>query len=847
MGYIRYLYAPSHESQASRTNSQDYLTWRYEKDTLVFVICDGVSGSFFGDIAAKFLGDRLLEELHRDLGSELAAMDTDSERKEKMTQCLNDWARDSHDKVEKVELSQLPFLHREALRGLRDQYGSETVFVCGRISFHDSNQDPTLMLIWMGNSPAYLFSEEKPIPTGGEWDHNNRWSTKLGVRNKLHIETKSISEHRITRIIATSDGLKSDNVLVAATKLLGIDDTELQNIVDKELKLPSSDDISFIDIHIKTAASSAESLQTPVLSISNDQLSWSEVKDSSKSMLPTREYWLKRKDVVTYEVEESYNGVFFQPTPHETDALRWDIPKSQREDMTAYRYFRVRAKKGTTVSLWSSFKSTRPEPPKTPVLKITATSNDCTSFDIEWSETVEGQIYTLVEQKSDSNAAQEIYVDPDRKQSISGKIPGFYSYWVIVGAGGYGTPGEECFWEIPPILQQTQPDQSGPFALQWQAGDDGICVLERSDNPHFDTAQKVYEGKDRLWQPTDPLAPGRYYFRIRFQGSRVCGEVCKVIIENPPKIVEMEHTVDAEKNLEENQEDQLNPSDSPNIQPIAKPLATVPPHKSAGESGASHLVATPKSPALSAPKWIGTVYPVTVNQSYTVKWSKVDGAHDYELQVAKSNIFAQLNQGDRVYKDIDVSYTDRPTEVKQYCYRVKAIGDRQESEWSEWLNIEVHEVKETSHIPKINPIQEDVKKALSTPSPFSIEVSTQVERDKPEWVREQTYGNDNEEKGVRKPIVYLSWTRKKWAVKYELESTNNNPQSNENPKTVMPISPNKPNSSIQKIRTNRFTINSNYTFRVRGIDKGGTEGEWSYPLHMKVYLNALKQIQVSFR
>jgi len=58
-----YGYSRSAESVASGDPGQDYLSFADSDSSFNFALCDGISMSYFGDIAAKFLGDRLIEWL----------------------------------------------------------------------------------------------------------------------------------------------------------------------------------------------------------------------------------------------------------------------------------------------------------------------------------------------------------------------------------------------------------------------------------------------------------------------------------------------------------------------------------------------------------------------------------------------------------------------------------------------------------------------------------------------------------------------------------------------------------------------------------------------------------------
>ncbi|MCC6905159.1 MAG: hypothetical protein IT326_04890, partial [Anaerolineae bacterium] len=61
--YVRYAYSRSSDSMASQIEGQDYLCFQHNDQKLDFVVCDGVGSSFCGNLAARILGDNLLEWL----------------------------------------------------------------------------------------------------------------------------------------------------------------------------------------------------------------------------------------------------------------------------------------------------------------------------------------------------------------------------------------------------------------------------------------------------------------------------------------------------------------------------------------------------------------------------------------------------------------------------------------------------------------------------------------------------------------------------------------------------------------------------------------------------------------
>src|SRR2546423_1779915 len=87
----RYAYARSADTRKVGDPGQDYLTFRYSDSAFAFALCDGGSQSFFGDLAARFLGDGLMEWLWGDLRSQPADL-SEGRVRDALTQNLHSLA-----------------------------------------------------------------------------------------------------------------------------------------------------------------------------------------------------------------------------------------------------------------------------------------------------------------------------------------------------------------------------------------------------------------------------------------------------------------------------------------------------------------------------------------------------------------------------------------------------------------------------------------------------------------------------------------------------------------------------------------------------------------------------------
>jgi hypothetical protein len=248
---IRYLYYRSSETRMSpkpqETPGQDYLAWMYRKDldTLGFVVCDGVGSSFCGDIAARYLGGKLLSDLIFEKGPLLEKVGGAAAMSDYVPRYLRDYVVDSQVLVNQREISaDLPDIVRNALLKTRDEHGSESVFACGWLSFQEKRT--LLHLVWMGDVTIRVFDRDGGLKDlGGQWSNKNRWSTKSGLKGSCFAWSGDVGKLQISRIMLFSDGLMS-----VADRLPHLSNGEVQHEVNRLLELPSSDDISFIDILI---------------------------------------------------------------------------------------------------------------------------------------------------------------------------------------------------------------------------------------------------------------------------------------------------------------------------------------------------------------------------------------------------------------------------------------------------------------------------------------------------------------------------------------------------------------------------------------------------------------------
>lgn len=243
---VRFAYGRSGDSRKNNDPGQDYMALRLDHERLAFVLCDGVSQSFYGDLAAHVLGDLLLDWLWAQQGKL-----TNDRFQQELTAQLNSWTAQGREAVERFHLPDdlAPMVHGvlEKKRAL----GSETMFVAGLLTLPGRDlPDGQLCLAWLGDSRLQLHRADLDLTSslGADFSSEYRWSTHTGVKSGepgVYIKPPGAAE----RVLAFSDGLEPvEHLLVEAGEAdLGAYIQDLQTS-------PTSDDISFLDMMLMPEA-----------------------------------------------------------------------------------------------------------------------------------------------------------------------------------------------------------------------------------------------------------------------------------------------------------------------------------------------------------------------------------------------------------------------------------------------------------------------------------------------------------------------------------------------------------------------------------------------------------------
>ncbi|MCM3538976.1 hypothetical protein [Priestia endophytica] len=228
-----YGFYRARETMENGEKSQDYLVFQEENGTLAFALCDGVSLSFYGDAAAKFLGDKLVAWLMKQ--DEILF----EEGKALFHAYLETLTEEATKHIEAVPVnSHLPELVKSVLEEKRNN-GSEAMFVCGRIDAL-SNGLYRLFLSSGGDIRVRFFSDNGEEVYQSKLETGVRWSTKrglIGEKANIVIE-KSCAFHKLL--------LYSDGLALLDEKEIGSD--EIKEAISQSLATPESDDVSLLEI-----------------------------------------------------------------------------------------------------------------------------------------------------------------------------------------------------------------------------------------------------------------------------------------------------------------------------------------------------------------------------------------------------------------------------------------------------------------------------------------------------------------------------------------------------------------------------------------------------------------------
>ena len=249
---FRYAYARSADSRDSGAGGQDFLLLRHDDHRFVFALCDGVSESFQGEIAAEGVGSVLVDWLW----SIPPSATNPTALRADLTACLRQLADEVTRRVAAYPIpSNVPTLLREVL-DLRRAEGSETMLVGARLDGpgHASALG-RVVLAWLGDSRLRLWgpTDERTWELGDAFHTTQRWSSRRGpIHAEPRVTVFPLTDGRrylLRRLAAYSDGLAELDRLATLPP-----SPALQRLIDRTGLSPASDDVSLIEVWFDDAS-----------------------------------------------------------------------------------------------------------------------------------------------------------------------------------------------------------------------------------------------------------------------------------------------------------------------------------------------------------------------------------------------------------------------------------------------------------------------------------------------------------------------------------------------------------------------------------------------------------------
>src|SRR5262245_32768854 len=222
-------YRRSADFDRANQPGQDYAIVRAGYGSVVGVVADGVSQSFYGHFAAEFVTERLLEYLWERRKAPPSA--------HQLNRILREFEREFKTRIDRYVLpARLQSLQRHALEQTRRQAGSQAVFA----AFVLDTEAKTLRLFEVGDALAVVHcsrgenngSHSKVIQA----DHRGRWSSA----GRSHLLLEEINERDVKGIVIKSDGAKDWGVSLASHKF---NETAFFEVAPE---FASYDDVSFV-------------------------------------------------------------------------------------------------------------------------------------------------------------------------------------------------------------------------------------------------------------------------------------------------------------------------------------------------------------------------------------------------------------------------------------------------------------------------------------------------------------------------------------------------------------------------------------------------------------------------
>lgn len=241
----RYGYVRSMECRQAGESGQDYLALDIGDQGLSFVLCDGISQSYYGELAARMVGDRLLDWL-AEAGE--AARDEPEALRRHWDACSRELAASASQTIREHEIStDIQGMLREVLLD-KKRLGSATVYCGGRIDFPcDAFPGGRLLLVWQGDIRCRIWNGTSEVTwsrLGNRFHTREQWNSIAGPTGGIpHLfMDRLLHGARRGELLIYTDGLK---VLDSHNPVTG---QALAQAVASASGQPASDDISYLQV-----------------------------------------------------------------------------------------------------------------------------------------------------------------------------------------------------------------------------------------------------------------------------------------------------------------------------------------------------------------------------------------------------------------------------------------------------------------------------------------------------------------------------------------------------------------------------------------------------------------------
>lgn len=253
---LRFLSYRKSEDAKLNLRSEDYIVSELNNDKAIFVLCDGVGSSFYGNIGSQILGETVLKWLSKIQPPNIVFLEKSESIKQWIGMLTNGLTAELKQKtvlatsiIQKKNISNQDELSRLAETTQRDDFGTQSNFACC-VAWPKSSSLPNglIILFWLGNARLRIFQQQQDLTPLLGWGSNpdqlkEVWSSKDGVVGYIYSYITTFS--KVSTVIAYSDGLENSEDEIYP----GLTGTALEKLVRKSQSI-KDDDATFLELSV---------------------------------------------------------------------------------------------------------------------------------------------------------------------------------------------------------------------------------------------------------------------------------------------------------------------------------------------------------------------------------------------------------------------------------------------------------------------------------------------------------------------------------------------------------------------------------------------------------------------